>query len=113
MMNKQITEYINNAPSEQKEIMEIIRLLIHQSVKNVTEEYKWSRPVFRSTKDFAYLKANKNNVTLGFYKDIDRLNDPNKLLEGTGKTMRHIKLNHVSDMDKKMLSEWFTTITTD
>lgn len=45
-MNKQITEYINSAPKEQKEIMEIIRSLIHQNIENVMEEFKWSRPVF-------------------------------------------------------------------
>jgi len=54
-MNKQVTEYIHNAPTEQKEIMEIIRSLIHKNVENVTEEFKWNRPIFKSTKDFAYL----------------------------------------------------------
>ena len=45
-MNKEVTEYIHNAPNEQKEIMEIVRNLIHQTVSNVTEEFKCSRPIF-------------------------------------------------------------------
>lgn len=109
-MNTQVTEYINNAPAEQKEIMEIIRLLIHQNAMSITEEFKWSRPIFKSSKDFAYLQSNKNHVNLGFYRGFEKLNDPAGLLEGTGKTMRHIKLKKVSDLNKKLLSEWFAII---
>lgn len=109
-MNVQVTQYINTAPEEQKEIMNAIRSLIHHNIKNVTEEFKWSRPVFKMKKDFAYLQINKNHVNLGFYKDIDKLDDPDKLLEGTGKTMRHIKLRKASDINTKLLSEWFLVL---
>jgi hypothetical protein len=112
-MNNQVTEYIENAPVEQKEMMKIIRTLIHQSVPTVTEEFKWSRPIFRTTKDFAYFLINKNYLTVGFTKDFEKLNDKNKILEGTGKTMRHIKLKKTSDIDSELLKEWFTIITTD
>ena len=110
-MDKQINEYINNAPKEQKEIMQIVRSLIHENVENVKEVFKWSRPVFKSTKDFAYLQANKNYVNLGFYNGFEKLNDPKGVLEGTGKTMRHIKLKSISDINSKCLSEWFTVLT--
>jgi hypothetical protein len=110
-MNTQVTEYIENAQAGQKEIMEIVRTLIHQNVSNVTEEFKWSRPVFKTTKDFSYFLTNKNYVTIGFTKDFEKLNDPNKLLEGTGKTMRHIKLKKASDIDTKLLKEWFKIVT--
>ena len=109
-MNKEITEYIDNAPTAQKEIMGIIRSLIHRNIENVTEEFKWSRPVFSLKKDFAYLQANKNHVNLGFYKDFEKFNDPDGLLEGTGKTMRHIKLKKASDINSELLSEWFAVI---
>jgi len=112
-MNNQVTEYIQNSPAEQKEIMETVRALIHQTVPNVSEEFKWSRPIFKTTKDFAYLQANKNYVTVGFTKDIEKLSDPDKLLEGTGKTMRHIKLKRVSDLDSELLKEWFKVVTAD
>jgi len=110
-MNEEVTEYINTAPLVQREVMEQIRTLIHRKVQNVTEEFKWSRPIFKLDKDFAYLQANKNHVNLGFYKGFEKLNDPNGILEGTGKTMRHIKLKTVSDVDTELLSEWFITLT--
>jgi hypothetical protein len=58
-MNEMVTDYINKAPDEQKRIMNIIRQLIHENVKKVQEEFKWSRPVFGKEKDFAYLKTAK------------------------------------------------------
>jgi len=110
MMNHQVTAYINNVSKEQKEIMEAIRNLIHQHVENVTEEFKWSRPIFKSTKDFAYLQANKHHVNLGFYSGFEKLHDPDGILEGTGKTMRHIKLRSISDINSELLSEWFKVL---
>ena len=109
-MNEQVTAYISKAPSEQREIMELVRSLIHESGPDITEEFKWNRPIFKSAKDIAYLQASKNHVNLGFYGGFEKLNDPDGLLEGTGKTMRHIKLRTVSAIDKALLSEWFTIL---
>jgi len=110
-MNKEVSDYINNAPAEQQDIMTQIRTLIHECVQNVSEEFKWSRPVFKHHKHFAYLQANKNHVNLGFI-DFHKLNDPNELLQGTGKDMRHIKLRKAADIDIKLLTEWFKAVTT-
>lgn len=112
-MNNQVTDYIDNAPVEKKEMMTIVRALIHQNVPGVREEFKWSRPIFKTTKDFAYFLINKNHLTLGFTKDIEKLNAENNILEGTGKTMRHIKLKKTSDIDCELLKKWFKIITTD
>lgn len=108
-MNDQVTEYINNAPAGQKEIMEQIRKIIHDTLPGLTESYKWSRPIFSAGKDVAYLKATKAYVTLGFFH-FDKLEDPNNLLEGTGKDMRHIKLKKAEDIDKALLKKWFTAL---
>jgi hypothetical protein len=108
-MDQQITDYIENAPSEQTTIMQTIRSLIHESVPEVTEEFKWSRPVFRVTKDFAYLKTSKNYVTLGF-NNFQKIDDPGGKLEGTGKDMRHIKLRSVNDIDPVELKKWFVAV---
>lgn len=112
-MNNQVSEYIENAPLEQKEIMNILRHLIHQNIQDVVEDFKWNRPIFKTTKEFAYFLANKNYLTLGFTKNFEKLDDPNKILEGTGKTMRHIKLKKTSDIDIELIKKWFITATTD
>lgn len=104
-MNPQVTEYIQNA-EKHKATMEALRQLIHESVPQVTEEFKWGRPVFRASKDFAYLKSAKAYVTLGFF-NFEKLDNRNNLLEGTGKEMRHIKLKTTADIDSALLKEWF------
>lgn len=110
-MNEQVTNYIRKAPQEHQAIMEAVRALIHDTVGGVAEEYKWSRPVFRAKRDFAYLQANKSHVNLGFYNGIEKLEDPKGILQGTGNTMRHIKLKHVAEIDRKQLRAWFTALT--
>jgi hypothetical protein len=105
-MNTQITEYISNSPEDQQQIMDALRKLIHECVPSVTEEFKWSRPVFKAKKDFAYLKTAKAYVTLGFF-NFEKLNDKDNKLEGTGKDMRHIKIKALKDIDILMLKDWF------
>lgn len=110
MKNQQVTQFIDNAPDDQQEIMNLIRDLIHDTVNGVIENYKWSRPVFSLEKDFAYLKQAKNYVTLGFF-NFKRIDDKYNQLEGTGKEMRHIKLKKVEDVDHDLLREWFISLT--
>jgi hypothetical protein len=108
-MNTQISDYINNAVEQHKLIMIRVRAILHEAVPDVKESYKWSRPVFGTTKDFAYLKTAKNHVTLGFH-NYRKLVDKNNLLEGTGKDLRHIKIKTVDDIDEKLLKEWFQAL---
>jgi hypothetical protein len=104
-MHPHVTDYINTS-DKHRETLEALRQLVHDTVPGVTEEFKWGRPVFRAGKDFAYLKTAKAYVTLGFFQ-FDKLNDPNGLLEGTGKDMRHIKIKAAQNIDRELLTEWF------
>lgn len=105
-MNEQVTAFINEAPPEQQQIMQQLRQLLHDSVADVQEDFKWSRPVFKKEKDFAYLKTAKGYVKLGFF-NFQKLVDPDNMLEGTGKDMRHIKIKKAADINKNLLASWF------
>ncbi len=109
-MNEQVSGYIAQAPDEQRKIMEAVRKLVHATVKDVREEFKWGRPIFTSTRDFAYFKTAKAHVTLGFTQ-ASKLNDPDGRLEGTGKNMGHIKLRTMADVDAALLKKWLKTLT--
>ncbi|MBD1397531.1 DUF1801 domain-containing protein [Pontibacter sp. JH31] len=104
-MHPQITEYII-CSEKHKETLAALRELVHDSVPGLTEDFKWGRPVFRTQNNFAYLKSAKAYVTVGFF-NFGKLHDPQNLLEGTGKEMRHIKIKNVSDIDSNLLKEWF------
>jgi hypothetical protein len=100
---------IDQAVDYQRDIMNAIREIIHATVEDVEEAFKWSRPVFSKGKDFAYLKTAKTYVSLGF-NSFHKLNDPDNLLEGTGKDMRHIKIRKVEEINAELLSGWFRTV---
>ncbi len=108
--NKKVTEYIDRASDEQIVILETLRKLIHESAMGVSEEMKWNMPVFAKTKDFAYLRFAKNHITLGFY-NINKIKDPDNLLEGEGNTLKHIKIKSEKDIKQKIISEWLKQIT--
>ncbi len=47
--------------------------------------------VKKKTEHFCYISAQKNDVNLGFYYGAE-LPDPEQLLRGTGKLLRHVKI---------------------
>ena len=52
---------------------------------------------------FAYVNAFTHHVNVGFFKGA-QLADPNGLLEGSGKFMRHVKVRPVQLFDEKALA---------
>lgn len=52
---------------------------------------------------YVYIMPHKNWVNLGFYQGAS-LPDPNGLLEGTGKSLRHIKIKSLEDLQQQGVS---------
>ena len=51
---------------------------------------------------FAYVNAFKGHVNVGFFRGAE-FADPEGLLEGTGRFMRHVKLRPAEDVDARAL----------
>jgi hypothetical protein len=51
---------------------------------------------------FAYVNAFRSHVNVGFFRGAE-IDDPEGLLEGTGRFMRHVKLKPERDVDKRAL----------
>jgi hypothetical protein len=51
---------------------------------------------------FGYVNTFKSHVNVGFFYGA-MLDDPARLLEGSGKRMRHVKLQPDSDLDAQSL----------
>jgi hypothetical protein len=64
----------------------------------------WGIPTFQTKDPFCFYMVGKNHVTLGFHYGTS-LDDPEGLLEGTGKNLRHVKLRTMEDLEKKGLKE--------
>ena len=61
---------------------------------------------------FGYVNAFKAHVNVGFFRGAE-IADPERLLEGTGKFMRHVKLRPESDVDATALTKLIEIAYTD
>jgi hypothetical protein len=61
---------------------------------------------------FGYVNAFTAHVNVGFFRGAE-IADPERLLEGTGKFMRHVKLRPESDVDATALIKLIETAYTD
>ena len=101
-MNKEVYEYIEKQKSPQKEILLKLRKLILKTLPNCEEKMTWGVPVFDEGK--FYIAALKNKVHVGFaINGLDK--SEMDLFEGNGKTMRHIKIHSLKDIDEKKLAK--------
>lgn len=99
-MDNEVDEYIKKQDSPQREICTELRKIILNTFPGIEEEMKWGVPAYG--KDLFYIGALKKQVNLGF--KIEALKDDDlKLFEGTGKTMRHIKVYSTDKMDEERI----------
>ena len=99
-MDKKVSEYVGKQKSPQKEIINQVRRIFHKTLPNCEEKMRWGVITFAAGK--FYIAAMKNRVHVGFA--ITGLNeDEISLFEGSGKTMRHIKLPTLEEIDEKKL----------
>ena len=61
---------------------------------------------------FAYVAAFKAHVNVGFFRGAE-LADPDRLLQGTGKLMRHVKLRPDQEIDAEAVMKLIETAYTD
>ena len=99
-MDKNVKEYIETQQAQQKDILKKVRNLILESLPNCDEKAAWGVVTFAGGK--FYLAALKNKVHIGFA--INGLSKEEiSQFEGSGKTMRHIKIFSLSDIDDEKL----------
>ncbi len=105
-MDKKVDEYISKQKSPQKEICQKLRNIILKTIPEINEEMRVGVPCYGSTKEDIcgkyYIASLKDHVNLGFsLKGLTK--EEIKLLEGTGKTMKHIKVHSLKEIDEKKI----------
>jgi hypothetical protein len=99
-MDKQVNEYIEKQKSPQKEIIQKVRNIFLKTLPNFEEKKAWGVITFAGGK--FYLATIKNRVHIGFaINGLDK--EEIGLFEGTGKTMRHIKIHSLEEIDEDKL----------
>ena len=69
-----------------------LRGIIRKALPKASESIKWGMPVYEADGLICAVRAADDYVALQFYTSGTKLDDPDGLLEGTGKRMRHVKI---------------------
>ena len=98
-MDKEVEKYIKKQKSPQKKICLRLREIIIKKFPEI-EEKIWAGVPFYGSR--YYIVALKDHVNMGFA--INGLSQEEiEMFEGKGKTMRHIKIYSLEDIDEKRI----------
>jgi hypothetical protein len=112
-MNQQVDDYIKKQKSPQKEICQKLRKIILTTFPDINEELIVGVPCYGHTKENPcgkyYIAALKDHVNLGF--SLHGLTkEEQKVFEGNGKTMKHIKVYCLKELDEKKIIHLLTLV---
>jgi hypothetical protein len=94
-----IDAYVERKNASLADVASAVRRLVKKTVPAATEAVNaWGIPVFELNGAFCLLMVGKNHVTFGFTQGAS-IHDPDGLLEGTGKNLRHVKLKKPEQVD--------------
>lgn len=85
---------------EQFNILQKLREIVFKVYPKTTERMMYGGIMFSLEDDFGGVFVRKNHISFEFVSGFS-MNDPDKLLEGTGKLRRHLKIKSLSDIDNK------------
>lgn len=100
-----IDAYVEKKNPKLKPVMDAARALVRKAVPKSREAINpWGIPVFEWNGALCYLMVGKKHITFGFPRGASMV-DSARLLEGTGKNLRHVKLHEVSDVHDANLKQ--------
>ena len=98
-MDRKVEDYIEKQKSPQKEICQKLRKIILKTFPDIKEEMKMGVPWYEGK---YYIVALKDHVNIGFsLKGLSKKEQ--ELFEGSGKTMKHIKIYSLKEIDDEKI----------
>ena len=100
-----IEQFFASYDSDVQELALGLRALVRRLVPEAEEKLHrpWKTVAYGHTAKFCAISPHKSWVNLQFHSGSN-LKDPSDLLEGTGKSMRHVKVATPGDLKRKALS---------
>jgi hypothetical protein len=85
--------------AHQKKMISALRKLVRKAAPSLQESVKWGNGVWLGEEwPVAFLHAKDDHLQFGFFGGSG-LADPKKLLQGSGKYIRHLKVFKLDDID--------------
>lgn len=92
-----IGDYLSKFEPDQSELAKSVRQVILTTLPELNEFIKWGHLVYESERMICSIMVHKKHVNLQIWQGA-KLDDPEKMLEGNGKSMRHVKVHSLEEM---------------
>lgn len=86
-----------------------LRKLIKNTDSKIAESLKWGMPNYEKDGAICALRAGNGYIAFQFYNGSN-LDDPDSLLEGSGKKMRHVKIWNESEIIETLFVSWIKQV---
>ena len=91
--------------TSQKKMISALRKLMKKVAPTLVESVKWGNGVWLGKEwPVSFLHAKNDHLQFGFFGGSG-LSDPKKLLRGSGKYVKHIKIYTMSDIDEAVFAK--------
>jgi hypothetical protein len=99
--------YFAEQSPEKRVLLEKLRALVIKAVPDADVSIKWGVPFYqRNGKNVCALASFKDHVGINFFASPSALPDPQKKLEGSGKSNRMLKVRNAGDIDGASITRW-------
>lgn len=86
-----LQQFLATMPADMQAHIRVLDKLVRKAAPDLTPSLKWGNLTYHHTKNVCSLVAHQQHVNLQLWAGA-ALPDPDGLLVGTGKQMRHVKL---------------------
>ena len=106
-MDSKVKEWLDDISPQKKSSAMKVREIVFKAEPSIREVIKWGNLTFLSDENIAWIinYPQKESINFGFFRATE-LSDPEKLLEGSGKGLRHVKVRNEKDIDAKQFAAW-------
>ncbi len=100
-----VEQFLGSYDPDVRELTRGLRALVCRLVPDAEEKLHrpWKTVAYGRTRKFCAISPHKACVNLQFHSGSS-LQDPSGLLEGTGKSMRHVRVETPGDLERQALT---------
>jgi hypothetical protein len=97
-----LDQYLLKYDEEMGSLARDLRNMILEQVPDMDEVIKWKNLFYEKKGYVCAIVIHKDHVNLQFARGTE-LDDPERILEGTGKKIRHVKINNTKEINSDKL----------
>jgi hypothetical protein len=110
MRSDEVDVYVKEKlPAQFAEAMETVRGMMEEGAPGVREIISYGQPTWKGKKMVLTVSPSKSHLTVVFSRGAD-IEDSHGLLEGSGKTSKHLKVKTAADLDREAFRDYLAQV---